>query len=200
MAKKTTDRDRQAAATRKRIYRSGVRLMNRCGYENITVAQIAEKAHVSIGTFYHYFASKFSLLVEVYRLGDVFFTERVPALLQQDEACPERIAAYFRLYARLSLHNGIDMVRSLYVPTNEMFTSHGRAMQGMLTDILRLGQERGEIAVSIPPETITEQLFVVARGVIFDWCLHGGEIDLVAEMDEIIGRQMASYLASDAGR
>ena len=89
MAKKTTDRDRQAAATRKKIYRCGVRLMNRCGYENITVAQIAEKAHVSVGTFYHYFASKFSLLVEVYRLGDVFFTERVPALLRQYEACPE---------------------------------------------------------------------------------------------------------------
>lgn len=193
MAKRATSRDKQAIATKKRIYRGGIRLMNRYGYENVTVEQIAKKADVSIGTFYHHFKSKLDLLVEIYREGDVFFQERVPELLRRYEDCSERIVEYFCLYAQLSMDNGIGMIRNLYVPTNEMFLSHGRAMQELLTEILRRGLEAGEIADAIPPETITESLFVVARGVIFDWCLHNGKNDLIAEMREIIGRQARSY-------
>jgi len=63
----------------------------------------------------------------------------------------------------------------------------------MLTEILRQGQERGELTDSVPAELLTERLFVVARGVIFDWCLHNGEIDLLAEMREILSRQAQSY-------
>lgn len=194
MAKEITSRSKQAIATKNKIYNTGIRLMNRYGYENITVAQIAKKANVSIGTFYHHFQSKFDLLAEVYRLGDVFFQERVPALLQQYESCSERIVEYFCLYAQLSIHNQIEMIRSLYVPTNKMFISHGRAMQNLLTEILRIGQECGELSNSVPPERIMEKLFVVARGVIFDWCLHNGESDLIAEMRDIITRQAQSYL------
>lgn len=198
MAKKaTTTRDKQAIETRKKIYNSGVRLMNQYGYENITVAQIAKKANVSIGTFYHHFQSKFSLLAEIYRLGDEFFNESVPERMEQYETYEERIVEYFCLYGQLALHNGIDMTRSLYVPTNEMFISHGRAMQEMLTGIISLGQKQGELTDSIPADVITEKLFVVARGVVFDWCLHGGKMDLILEMKDIMGRQVRSYCASN---
>ena len=193
MEKKATSRDMQAAATKKRIYNSGVRLLNRHGYDNITVAQIAGKSNVSIGTFYHHFQSKFDLLVEVYRQGDEFFEERVPELLRQHTICKERVIEYFALYASLSVKNGIAMVRSLYQPTNQMFLSQGRAMQGMLTDILAQGQEQKELTASVSPESITENLFIVARGVIFDWCLRNGGSDLIAKMQEIIAMQICAY-------
>ena len=196
MAKNQTSRDRQAVATKNKIYRCGVQLINQHGYDHITVAQIAKKADVSIGTFYHHFQSKFDLMVEIYRLGDVFFSERVPALLAQTDSLPVQVTEYFCLYAQLSLQNGIDMVRSLYVPTNQMFITHGRAMQDMLTDLLRAGQQRGELTAVLPAQQITEKLFVVARGVIFDWCLHNGETDLLAEMRDIMQRQVNSYLAT----
>lgn len=194
MERKVTSRDRQALATKEKIYQSGVSLMKYHGYENITVSQIAKKADVSIGTFYHHFPSKFDLLVEIYRMGDVYFNEQVPELLRTYQTCPERIIEYFCLYARLSLFNGIEMVRNLYIPTNEMFLSHGRAMQNLLTEILRAGQKNEEVTDDLSPEEITENLFVVARGVIFDWCLHNGKNDLIAEMRDIIGRQSRSYL------
>ncbi|MGB8454240.1 MAG: TetR/AcrR family transcriptional regulator [Anaerocolumna sp.] len=195
MANKMTSRGKQALATKKRIYNSGIRLIKQHGYENITVAQIAKKADVSIGTFYHHFQSKFDLLAEIYRIGDVFFKERVPELLLQYESCIERVVEYFCLYALLSIQNGIEMVRNLYLPTNEMFLSHGRAMQNLLTDILHLGQEQGELTDSLSPEIIMEKLFVVARGVIFDWCLHNGKSDLVTDMRDIIRGQTLSYLS-----
>ncbi len=198
MPKNQTSRDRQAVATKAKIYRCGVQLINQYGYEHITVAQIAKKSGVSIGTFYHHFQSKFDLMVEIYRLGDVFFSERVPALLAQTNSLPAQVVDYFCLYAQLSLQNGIDMVRSLYVPTNQMFITHGRAMQGMLTELLQTGQQRGEFSATLPAQQITEKLFVVARGVIFDWCLHNGETDLLAEMRDIMQRQVGTYLAVPA--
>ena len=194
MTKNQTNRDRQAVATKNKLYRCGVQLINQYGYDHITVAQIAKKAGVSIGTFYHHFQSKFDLMVEIYRLGDVFFSERVPALLAQNNSLPAQIVEYFCLYAQLSLQNGIDMVRSLYVPTNQMFISHGRAMQEMLTDMVQSGQQQGKLFATLPAQQITEKLFVVARGVIFDWCLHNGETDLLSEMRDIMQRQVGSYL------
>ncbi len=194
MAKHQTSRDRQAAATKGRIYRCGVRLMNRYGYDHVTVGQIAEKAGVSVGTFYHHFKSKLDLLGEVFRQGDAYFTEYVPRLMRDPMRCAQRIEEYFARYAALALQNGLEMVRSLYVPTNRMFLTHGRAMQDLLTEILRIGQQGGEVTPEPDAAQITEMLFVVARGVIFDWCLHDGQTDLAAQMRDTTGRYARSFL------
>lgn len=43
LTKNQTNRDRQAVATKSKIYRCGVQLINQYGYDHITVAQIAKK-------------------------------------------------------------------------------------------------------------------------------------------------------------
>jgi AcrR family transcriptional regulator len=194
MAEKLTNRAKQALTTKKRIYQCGIGLMQQHGYENITVEQIAKKSNVSVGTFYHYFQSKFELLVEIYRQGDEFFLEHTPEILKKNMSCLEKIKEYFLLYAVLSLRDGIDSVRNLYVPTNRMFITHGRAMQDLLIQIIKAGQESGEITDSLLPDNISEKLFIAARGVIFDWCLHDGKSDLKKDMADIMGRLSMSYL------
>ena len=193
MSKRLTNRSKQALSTKKKIYQGGVKLIEKYGYENVTVDQIAKKAGVSVGTYYHYFQSKFDLFVEIYRHGDEYFKAQVPALLQRYEGCAARVIAYFSLYAQLAIDDGIEMVRNLYVPTNKMFLTHGRAMQDLLTGILRQGQATGEIINHETPETITEKLFVAARGVIFDWSLHDGENDIVKDMEDMIQRLIRTY-------
>jgi TetR/AcrR family fatty acid metabolism transcriptional regulator len=194
MAKNVTNRTLQAIATKNRIYQCGITLMKKHGYNNITIEQIAEKAKVSVGTYYHYFRSKFDLFVEIYRHGDEFFQAEIPALLSRTKNCKERISEYFTLYAQLSLNDGMEMVRNLYVPTNKMFLTHGRAMQDLLTDILREGQQNGELPPEADISHITETLFVAARGVIFDWSLHDGSNDLIADMRNMIDRLASTYL------
>ncbi len=194
MAKRLTSRSKQALCTKKRIYQDGVKLIEKYGYENVTVDQIAKKAGVSVGTYYHYFQSKFDLFVEIYRHGDEYFKMKVPELLGEHKTCPARVIAYFALYAQLAIDDGIEMVRNLYVPTNKMFLTHGRAMQDLLTEILKEGQAGGEISAVEAPEKITEILFLAARGVIFDWSLHDGENDIIAAMEDMIQRLMGSYL------
>lgn len=189
-----TNRDKQAIETKKRIYNCGVSKMNRHGYDRVTVEQIAREAGVSVGTFYHHFNSKFDLLAEIFRIGDAFFREHFNEIKREHADCRGQVLAYFDLYARLSLQDGIDMVKSLYVPTNSMFVTHGRAMQDLLTGLILNGQSRGEVDASPQASEITESLFLVARGVIFDWCLHDGKTDLNVTMAEIMARQLGSYL------
>lgn len=197
MAKKLTNRSKQALCTKKRIYEDGVKLIKKYGYENVTVDQIAKKAGVSVGTYYHYFQSKFDLFIEIYRHGDEYFKAKVPELLGQYDNCSARVVAYFILYAQLAIDDGIEMVRNLYVPTNKMFLTHGRAMQDLLTEILRQGQDKGEISNVEMPETITEKLFVAARGVIFDWSLHDGNNDIIADMKDMTQRLIRSYFNTE---
>lgn len=194
MAKRLTNRSKQALSTKNRIYQNGIQLIEKYGYENVTVEQIARKAGVSVGTYYHHFQSKFDLFVEIYRQADEYFKAQVPELLARYSGCADRVAAYLGLYAQLAIDNGLEMVRNLYVPTNKMFITHGRAMQDLLTEILRQGQASGEVSAAVPPENITEKLFVAARGVIFDWSLRDGESDLIADMADMIQRLLRSYI------
>ncbi|WP_434564736.1 TetR/AcrR family transcriptional regulator [Thermoanaerobacterium thermosaccharolyticum] len=194
MPESLTSRKEQAIATKKRIYKCGVELIKKHGYDNITVKEIAEKANVSIGNYYHYFKSKYDLLVEIFKHGDEFFEAEVPKILEEYKDCKDILVQYFLVYARLSINDGVEMAKNLYIPTNKMFLTHGRSMQNMLIQILKNEQEKGKIPNTLDCEEITEKLFVVARGVIFDWCLKDGKTDLLAEMKEIISRMVESYI------
>ena len=55
MAKKPTRRQEKALETKNRIYTAAINLMDRKGFENITIIDISKEAGVSVGAFYHYF-------------------------------------------------------------------------------------------------------------------------------------------------
>lgn len=52
-------------------------------------------------------------------------------------------------------------------------------MQNVLKNIIDEGKESGELKTDMESQEIVEYLFVALRGVIFDWCLHDGDYDLV---------------------
>ena len=83
MAKQAnTKRQEQARETKNRIYNSAIELMEKEGFDNITIADIREKAGVSVGAFYHYFASKndfasgFPVSLSVYHLNLIFVLKK----------------------------------------------------------------------------------------------------------------------------
>lgn len=193
MEKALTSRALQAKKTKKKICKCSTNLIKRYGYDKLTIEQITKESNVSVGTFYHYYSSKFALLVEIYWHGDHYFLNNVVQLKKKYKKCVERVSEYFVLYADLCLNDGIEMTRSLYVPANKMFITHGRAMQELLTQMLKQGQANEEITDTIPAESITEQLFVVGRGVVFDWCLNDGKTDIKTQMRELISRVIQTF-------
>lgn len=181
-----TTRTKQAIASKNKIYRCGENLIRKYGFDVVTVEQISKKAGVSVGTYYHYFESKMDLLREIFNKADKYFLEQVEGNLTET-ACKKRIVEFFDIYAEYTLKDGIDVIKKFYTSENKMFIVDGRGMQNVLTNIIIAGQKSNEINNDTAPETLTKMLFVVARGIIFDWCLYDGKTDLKAEMKKIMG-------------
>ena len=47
------------------------------------------------------------------------------------------------------------------------------------------------------PEGITDYLFIVGRGVVFDWCLHDGNYDLEEKMVSFMNRIITIFKRND---
>jgi AcrR family transcriptional regulator len=184
MTKKAmTSRQAQAQETANRIYAAAIELMDRRGFERITIADISKKAGVSVGAFYHYFESKDDILAEIFRRADEYFSNQVAGQLPKSGVAAQ-ILEYFDHYARFNIMSGVEMTRQLFSPKIKFFAQKGRPMLVLLEDVIRRAKEKGELPSDVEPEAMATFLFVMARGIVFDWSLHDGTYDLRATMRE----------------
>ncbi|GAA0719023.1 TetR/AcrR family transcriptional regulator [Clostridium malenominatum] len=180
---KLNKRQVQAQMTKEKIYLTALRLIEKNGFENITVEEICKTASVSIGSFYNCFKSKNDILNEIYRVADDYFLDTVASDLKKGNM-EDKIAKFFSYYAQYNLSRGITFMRHLYNSKNKLFITKGRHMQNVLENVIEEGQASGEISNHMSPRGIVEYLFIAARGLVYDWCLHNGEYDLVEHMYE----------------
>ena len=185
--KEPTSRQLQADRTRTLLYSIAVSLMEKQGFSNTTIEQIATKAGVSIGTFYHYFNSKEEIFYDIFKKADEYFETIVaPALYSADttgQSVVEQVITFFRYYAHYNLNRGLANITQLYNTKNKIFVKKGRFMQELLMQVLAKGMERGEFSSELSPDEATDYLFVVARGIVYDWCIHEGTYDLEQKME-----------------
>lgn len=186
MAKKNmTKRQEKAVATKNRIYTAAIDLMDRKGFENITIAEISKKAGVSVGAFYHYFKSKNDILAEIFRKADEYFSTLVASGLTK-RSIPERIVEYFDHYAKFNEATGVETTQQLFNPKIKFFIKKSRPMLTLLKDLIIEGQEKKEIRKDDDPEELARFLFILARGIVFEWSLYEGGYDLEAVMHKYI--------------
>jgi AcrR family transcriptional regulator len=190
MPRKTITRQEQAQLTRNRIYTAAIELMDRKGFDHMTVAEISKRANVSVGAFYHYFQSKNDILAEIFHLADEYFVQNVANNLTA-ATIPGQIVEYFDHYARFNISTGVDTVQQLFNPTIKFFAKEGRPMQTILAALIREGQAQGEIRAEVDPEATVRYLFVLARGVVFEWGLRDGNYDIEHWMRDYISRATA---------
>lgn len=179
--KSITKRQEQALETKDRIYSAAIELMDRDGFENITIADISKMAGVSVGAFYHYFTSKNDILAEIFRKADEYFSTQVIAGLKSG-SIPERIIEYFDHYAKFNVRSGMELTQQLFNPKIKFFIKKDRPMLTILDDLIQEGQQKREIRADEDPEELSRFLFVMARGIVFEWSVYDGSYDLEAQM------------------
>jgi AcrR family transcriptional regulator len=179
--KPLTNRQQQAIETRNRIYAAAIELMEHKGFDNITIAEISRKSHVSVGAFYHYFTSKSDILAEIFKKADDFFSTDVVRMV---EGLPteKKIILFFDQYAKFNAANGVDTTKHLFSPDVKFFIKKNRPMHALLADIIREGQESGALRTDMTPEELERDLFVIGWGTIFEWNLSDGKFDLAGTM------------------
>ncbi|WP_054877056.1 TetR/AcrR family transcriptional regulator [Oxobacter pfennigii] len=188
--KKLNKRQIQAQNTRDKIYNTAVEMMEKKGLNNITVEEICQKSGVSVGSFYNCFKSKNDILNEVYKLADDYFLNTVSPDLAKINGSYDKVIQFFKYYAEYNVNRGFDFVKQLYFVPNTLFITKGRPMQTVLKNIVEEGQRLREIGSSMPSEEIVEYFFIAARGVVYDWVLHGGSYNLSNFMESYIKRMV----------
>jgi AcrR family transcriptional regulator len=173
-------RERRAAETRVRLFRSAMRLFAERGFQNVTVEDITEAADVGKGTFFNYFQSKdqvLGVMAEI-QLG------KVREVLQQAEGGRQPVRTVLRsLFQRVAEEPGRspEMTRAListFLASDEirlamsMNLAEGRRM---VAKILDLGQQRGEVNRGLKPEQLARQCQQSVIGTLLFWSLRGDD-------------------------
>jgi TetR/AcrR family fatty acid metabolism transcriptional regulator len=190
----TTKRQEQARETKNRIYTSAIELMEKEGFDNITIADISQKAGVSVGAFYHYFDSKNDILAEIFNRADEYFSTQVVNSLSQ-ASIPEQILEYFDHYAKFNITSGVETTQQLFNPKIKFFIKEGRPMLEILQGLILEGQKENEIRRDVDAKELARYLFVMARGVVFEWSLYDGNYDLEDKMHKYMERLVSTIKA-----
>jgi AcrR family transcriptional regulator len=198
-------RSRRSAEIRERLFRAALEVFSRQGFTESTVEDITNAADVGKGTFFNYFPSKDHILLA--------FAEMQLARLQRAvaEAREKRVPVrrFFASLVSLMTAEPIrnpDIVRILLLA----FLSNQRVRESMLdlqdrvlalhSEMIQLGQGRGEIRNDLPATTIALVFRQTIFGTLLIWSLYG-DASLPARIEsafEIIWSGLAPRTKAEA--
>lgn len=168
-------------------------LIQQKGYKQVTVAEIVKAANVSLGTFYHYFPSKASLLSGVRKIDTYFETEVAPLILYRN--VEDDIGLFFGKYGDYVVRDGIDIVGGLYQNYKvKLIISPDTPIFHLLTGILKNGVQKGQLSPQVNVEQLGRQLLMCVQGVMLQWIICCGQFDVKKEILEITDAMIRSHL------
>jgi AcrR family transcriptional regulator len=196
-------RERRRVETRERLYEAAMRLLSERDFDDVTVEMITEAADVGKGTFFNYFANKEAVVTYRFETELRNMTEMLRQLSEGAEfTLPEdavAIPAYggpFTQRMRAMIY--MDIKREAYnkrlmrnllalILTNaQVRAAHVSVMGRMaeaLTDLMRAGQDCGELRSDYPPGVLTEYLMDVYFHTMHRWAQSETEETLPAALD-----------------
>ena len=169
-------RQRKAAETRLRIFRSALQLFGERGFGNVTVEEITEAADVGKGTFFNYFDSKEHVLGVMAEVQ----LERLEEAVGEAAAGKHSIrATVHHLFLRLSEEPGRSpflartFIGSFLASEVVRALLRGRmeAARSMMEAVIRQGQDRAEIEATLVPEDVAFQMQQAILGAVLLWSL-----------------------------
>ena len=177
-------RQRRSEENRARILRAAAKLFTEHGFSNVTVEQITEAADVGKGTFFNYFPTKEHILVAMAQERKDLVAQAAREAQQATSVKPLAL----RLAMNMAQANAGNpaMVRNLLgtACANEVMLQH---VQGVLaaarsaaSEIMRRGQELGEVRRDIPHAELARMMQTVGFGTIVLWSLQPEPPDLEA--------------------
>jgi AcrR family transcriptional regulator len=171
-------RERQSLERRERLFRSALDLFARKGFAETTVEDITNAADLGKGTFFNYFPSKEHILLafsemQLAKLKTAFEEMRdanvpVPVFMRSLGARmtqePIRNPAIIRILLQAFLTDS---------PVRESVLNLQNRVIAIHTEMIRIGQNRGEIRNDLPPEVIAHVFRQTIFGTLLIWTLHG---------------------------
>jgi AcrR family transcriptional regulator len=171
-------RERRSAEIRERLFRSALALFAKKGFAETTVEDITEAADVGKGTFFNYFPSKDHILLA---FGEMQLG-KLEAAVDEARRTNEPMSQFLRaLGVRMTQEptRNPEIIRAVLqaylstTPVREAMLDLQKRIQGLHTQMIRLGQERGEIRRDLPAEEIAYVFRQTIFGTLLIWSLCG---------------------------
>ncbi len=194
-----TRRQKQAEATRQRIFETARRLVMEHGFENVTVDKICNESGVAKGGFYHHFSSKYEIVTWTYRLLDGRFATAREKL--SVEVKPRgKIEFTTDFMAAEAVQHGVVFCRQIYRSQlehgTEFFISPKRPFYNFIYGAMEEARLLNQIRSAMTAMEMTRLVLSLARGVIYDWTLHAGSYDIIITMSQSVNTLLDGLFSS----
>lgn len=184
----TNRRERHSAERRERLFRAALDLFARKGFAETTVEDITNAADLGKGTFFNYFPSKDHILLA---FGEMQLN-KLQAAVVEARTTNEPMPVFLRsLGARMTQEpmRNPSIIRLLL----QAFLSNSPVRESMLelqnrviaihSEMIRIGQERGEIRNDLKPEVIAHVFRQTIFGTLLIWSLYA-DATLLSRMED----------------
>ena len=170
-------RERHRQETRERLYRAALDLFAERGFLRTTVEDITEAADVGKGTFFNYFPTKEHILAE---FGGGYVAA-VQAKLEEGRMEKVPVLEILRELATNSIRQINDneaLIRAIYAAHASCESVRGelqqrvQACRKLLAEIIKLGQERGQIRRDISAAELSRTMQGIMMGVTMGWSIY----------------------------
>jgi AcrR family transcriptional regulator len=171
-------RQRRSAEIRERLFRAALDLFAKKGFAETTVEDITDAADVGKGTFFNYFPGKDHILIAFSDMQVTKLQEAVYNMRERHEPMPAFLSS---LTVRMTAEPGRspDVVRAILQANlsnssvrNAMKENHKRA-HGLLTQLVEVGQERGEFRRDLPASELAHVFRQTVIGTLLIWSVFG---------------------------
>lgn len=179
--------------TKERIFQAAKLIIQKSGYENLSIKNICEQAGVSNGSFYHHFKTKDDLLS--------YYIENQPSvhpdlfeLPDSPEAIRETIIQVYINYASYCQELGVDFIAGYYNPRNQALNPSIRTERPYpivtVQNYLEKIEQSGAFTMKLSISEILTDIRMIVIGNAFEWALHHGN----ADFEQNIKRSLNQYL------
>jgi AcrR family transcriptional regulator len=171
-------RERRSAETRERLFRSALDLFARKGFTETTVEDITEAADVGKGTFFNYFPSKDHILLAFGEMQLGKLDSAVAEARSTGEPMPQFLRSLGVRMTQEPIRNP-GIIRALLqaylstTPVREAMLDLQKRVHALHSEIVLLGQERGEIRRDLPAAEIAHVFRQTIFGTLLFWSLYG---------------------------
>lgn len=171
-------RERRTRETRERLFRAALDLFARKGFTETTVGDITEAADVGKGTFFNYFPSKDHILLAFGEIQLAKLESAVAEAHRSGEPMPQFLRSLgVRMTQEPTRHPGI--IRTLLqaylstTPVRAAMLDLQKRVHALHTEIVLIGQKRGEIRKDLPASEIAHVFRQTIFGTLLMWSLNG---------------------------
>lgn len=179
--------------TKERIFQAAKTILQKNGYENLSIKNICEEAGVSNGSFYHHFKTKDDLLS--------YYIEEQPSINPElleipsgKETAKQAIVEVYLNYVAYCKELGVDFIAGYYTPRNQALNPDIRTERPYpivtVQQYLEKAVATGSIQLNLSISEVVTDIRMLVIGNAFEWALREGNVDF----EENIRRSISHYL------